>query len=267
MQSVSVESEQSQENEKIKTVSFHKLFTFADISDVALMIIGTLGALNIGVSMPLMAIIFGDLVDSFGKNQNNTDIVDVVVVGKFVQLISAFIGGFSIAFARGWLLTLVLLTYIPPIAIAGAVTGLTIAKMASRGQSAYAKAVAVVERTIGSIRVVASFTGEKKAISNYNKFLVSAYKSGVHEGLAAGLGVGLIMFILFSSYALAIWYDGKFIMDQGYTGGKVFNVIIAVLGGSMSPGQASPCLSVFGAGQAATFKMFKTINRKPEIDA
>ncbi|KAK4848002.1 hypothetical protein QYF36_008029 [Acer negundo] len=80
MQSVSVESEQSQENEKIKTVSFHKLFTFADISAVALMIIGTLGALNIGVSMPLMAIIFGDLVDSFGKNQNNTDIVDVVVV-------------------------------------------------------------------------------------------------------------------------------------------------------------------------------------------
>lgn len=32
-------------------------------------------------------------------------------------------------------------------------------------------------------------------------------------------------------------------------------------------GQASPCLSAFAAGQAAAFKMFETIKRKPEIDA
>ncbi|KAJ0829575.1 putative ABC transporter, P-loop containing nucleoside triphosphate hydrolase [Helianthus annuus] len=34
-----------------------------------------------------------------------------------------------------------------------------------------------------------------------------------------------------------------------------------------SLGQASPCLTAFAAGQAAAFKMFETINRKPEIDA
>ena len=31
-------------------------------------------------------------------------------------------------------------------------------------------------------------------------------------------------------------------------------------------GQASPCLSAFGAGQAAAYKMFETIKRKPKID-
>ncbi|KAM0053904.1 putative ABC transporter, AAA+ ATPase domain, P-loop containing nucleoside triphosphate hydrolase [Helianthus debilis subsp. tardiflorus] len=35
---------------------------------------------------------------------------------------------------------------------------------------------------------------------------------------------------------------------------------------SRSLGQASPCLTAFAAGQAAAFKMFETINRKPEID-
>lgn len=34
-----------------------------------------------------------------------------------------------------------------------------------------------------------------------------------------------------------------------------------------SLGQASPCMSAFAAGQAAAFKMFETIKRKPEIDA
>lgn len=80
---------------------------------------------------------------------------------------------------------------------------------------------------------VASFTGEKQAINDYNKFIVTAYKSGVHEGFAAGLGLGLVMSIIFCSYALAIWYGGKLILEKGYTGGEVLNVILAVLTGSM----------------------------------
>jgi ATP-binding cassette subfamily B (MDR/TAP) protein 1 len=34
-----------------------------------------------------------------------------------------------------------------------------------------------------------------------------------------------------------------------------------------SLGQASPCLSAFAAGRAAAYKMFETIERKPDIDA
>ncbi|KAI5345573.1 hypothetical protein L3X38_013450 [Prunus dulcis] len=75
------------------------------------------------------------------------------------------------------------------------------------------------------------------------------------------------MLIMMCSYALAIWFGGKMILEKGYTGGEVINVVSAVLTGSMSLGQASPCFSVFAAGQAAAYKMFETIDRKPEIDA
>ncbi|KAI9182701.1 hypothetical protein LWI28_028029 [Acer negundo] len=329
--------DQSKTNEKTNTVPFQKLFTFADSTDAALMIIGTIGALGNGLSMPLAALIFGQLTDSFGQNQNKSGIVDVISkytlklvylaigagvasflgerqsariralylktilrqdiaffdketntgevigrmsgdtvllqdamgekVGKFLQLVSTFVGGFVIAFAKGWLLTLVMLTSIAALVLSGGTMALMMLKMASRGQNANAKAATVVEQTIGSIRTVASFTGEKQAISNYNKFLVAAYKAGVHEGLATGLGLGLVMSIVYFSYALSIWYGGKLILEKGYTGGQVFNVIIAVMTGSMSLGQTSPCLSAFAAGQAAAFKMFETINRKPEIDA
>ncbi|KAA3462385.1 ABC transporter B family member 4-like [Gossypium australe] len=187
-------------------------------------------------------------------------------VGKVLQLLSTFFGGFIIAFVKGWLLTLVMLSSIPLLVLSGATMAVIISKMATRGQTAYAKAATVVEQTIGSIRTVASFTGEKQAISNYNKFLATAYKSGVHEGTAAGLGLGVVLLIIFCSYSLAVWFGGKMILEKGYTGGVVVNVIIAVLTGSMSLGQASPCMSAFAAGQAAAFKMFKTINRKPEID-
>ncbi|XP_059434630.1 ABC transporter B family member 11-like isoform X2 [Corylus avellana] len=188
-------------------------------------------------------------------------------VGKFIQLVATFVGGFVVAFVKGWLLGLVMLSAIPPLAISGAVMSIMIGKLASRGQDAYSVAATVVEQTIGSIRTVASYTGEKKAIAKYNESLTKAYKSGVQEGLAAGLGLGAVMFIVFCSYALAIWFGGKMIVHKGYTGGDVINVIFAVLTGSLSLGQASPCMSVFAAGQAAAFKMFETINRKPKIDA
>lgn len=78
-------------------------------------------------------------------------------VGKFVQLMSTFFGGFAIAFSKGWLLTLVMMSSIPPLMISGAIMATVISKMASRGQNAYAGAAIVVEQTIGAIRTVSSF--------------------------------------------------------------------------------------------------------------
>ncbi|EAZ11523.1 hypothetical protein OsJ_01389 [Oryza sativa Japonica Group] len=188
-------------------------------------------------------------------------------VGKFIQLVVTFLGGFIVAFAQGWLLTLVMMATIPPLVVAGAVMSNVVAKMASLGQAAYAESSVVVEQTIGSIRTVASFTGEKQAVEKYNKSLKSAYKSGVREGLAAGLGMGTVMVLLFCGYSLGIWYGAKLILLKGYTGAKVMNVIFAVLTGSLALGQASPSMKAFAGGQAAAYKMFETINRKPEIDA
>ncbi|KAK9987273.1 hypothetical protein SO802_032224 [Lithocarpus litseifolius] len=329
------------EAEKTKTIPFHKLFSFADFTDITLMIFGTIGAIANGLGTPLMTIVFGDLIDSFGNNKNivhevskislkfvylavgigfaaflevtcwmvtgvrqaarirglylktmlrqdvaffdkETSTGEVVSrmsgdtiliedamgekVGKFLQLISTFFGGFIIAFVRGWLLTLAMCSAIPFIGIAGTIMSLVISKMSSRGQGAYAKAANVVEQTIGAMKTVASFAGEKQAITNYCKFLEYAYKSAVYEGLAAGVGIGVVVLVVFGSYGMAVYIGAKFILTKGYTGGKVMNILVAVLTSSMSLGQASPCVSAFSAGQAAAFKMFETIKRKPEMD-
>jgi ATP-binding cassette, subfamily B (MDR/TAP), member 1 len=41
------------------------------------------------------------------------------------------------------------------------------------------------------------------------------------------------MFVIFCGYALAVWFGAKMIMEKGYNGGTVINVIIAVLTASM----------------------------------
>lgn len=69
-------------------------------------------------------------------------------------MIATFLGGYVLAFVKGWLLTLVMLTSIPLLAIAGAAMPIIVTKAASQEQAAYAKASTVVEQTFGSIRTV-----------------------------------------------------------------------------------------------------------------
>ncbi|KAK7259118.1 hypothetical protein RIF29_24716 [Crotalaria pallida] len=339
-------SEDIKQKEKAETVPYYKLFSFADSTDIVLMIVGTIGAVGNGVGMPLMTLLLGQVINNFGDNQSSTTNIvndvskiclkyvylgigtgvaaflqvacwmatgerqaarirglylktilrqdisffdkethtgevigrmsgDTVLiqeamgekVGKFLQLMAAFIGGFVIAFAKGWLLTIVLLSIIPLLVASGAIMALIIARTSSRGQRAYAKPANVVEQAVGSIRTVASFTGEKQAMSSYSTFLGDAYKAGVHEGLVTGMGLGMLILFIFCGYALAVWFGAKLIMEKGYNGGTVINVINAILTASMSLGQASPSMTAFAAGQAAAYKMFKTIERRPDIDS
>ncbi|KAM5568508.1 ABC transporter B family member 11-like [Rosa sericea] len=345
---VSKECEQNISKSKedgTNTVPYYKLFSFADSLDYLLMSVGTISAIGNGLCMPLMTIVMGDVIDSFGETRNIKEVSNAVSkvalkfvylalgaaaasflqmscwmitgerqaarirslylktilrqdvgffdqeinsgeivgrmsgdtvliqeamgekVGSFIQLVATFIGGFGIAFFKGSLLTLVMLSSIPPLVLSTAVLNHFIVKLASHGQAANSGGANVVEETISSIRTVASFTGEKQAISNYNSSLSRAYKSGVQEGWASGLGLGVVMLMVFSTFALAIWFGGIMILEKGYKGGDVINVIMAVLLGSVSLGKASPCISAFAPGQAAAYKMFETINRKPEIDA
>ncbi|KAL0437193.1 UNVERIFIED_CONTAM: ABC transporter B family member 11 [Sesamum radiatum] len=340
-------SEQISDNTSKKTksvdkVPYYKLFSFADPTDYALMVVGVITAIGTGLSLPLMTVLFGELANSFGQNVDtgrvvsevskvsvkfvylalgagtaafsqvtcwmitgerqavrirnlylravlrqdigyfdketntgeivermSTDTVifqDAMGEGKFLQLSASFLGGFVIALVQGWLLTLVLLSAIPLLVISSAFMTVVMAKLTSRGHAAYSEAAVVVEQTISSIRTVASFTGERQAVAKYDKSLYKAYKAGVHEGLAAGFGSGLFFLVLFCSYALAVWFGAKMIITKGYTGGVVLNILMAVLQGSFSLGQISPCLSAFAAGQVAAFKLFQTIYRKTDID-
>ena len=81
---------------------------------------------------------------------------------------------------------------------------------------------------------MASFTGEKRAIDRYNEFLRTSYRSTVQQGIAMGLGIGSLLLIVFCSYALAVWYGARLIIEKGYTGGYIISVIMAIMTGAMS---------------------------------
>ena len=61
------------------SVSVTTLFKYADRYDYFLMLMGTVGAVVLGVTMPLLTLLFGNLTDAFGGNQNNPSAITAAV--------------------------------------------------------------------------------------------------------------------------------------------------------------------------------------------
>ncbi|NWZ33446.1 ABCBB protein, partial [Brachypodius atriceps] len=198
-------------------------------------------------------------------NKINEAIADQVAI--FIQRITTFVCGFLLGFISGWKLTLVIIAASPLLGVGAALYGLAVAKLTGRELKAYAKAGAVADEVLSSIRTVAAFGGEKKEVERYDKNLVFAQHWGIRKGIIMGLFTGYIWCIIFLSYALAFWYGSKLVLEEDeYSPGTLLQVFFGVLVGALNLGQASPCLEAFATGRGAATNIFETIDKKPTID-
>uniref|UniRef100_A0A8C6KTZ9 Bile salt export pump n=1 Tax=Nothobranchius furzeri TaxID=105023 RepID=A0A8C6KTZ9_NOTFU len=196
-------------------------------------------------------------------NKINDAIADQVAI--FVQRFTTFVCGFSIGFVKGWKLTLVIIAASPLIGVGAGL--MFVAKLTGMELQAYAKAGAVADEVLSSIRTVAAFGGERKEVERYDKNLISAQRWGIRKGIIMGFFTGYMWLIIFLCYALAFWYGSTLVIDtEEYTPGTLLQVFFGVLVAAMNLGQASPCLEAFAAGRGAATIIYETIDREPEID-
>uniref|UniRef100_A0AAR2KZ58 Bile salt export pump n=1 Tax=Pygocentrus nattereri TaxID=42514 RepID=A0AAR2KZ58_PYGNA len=198
-------------------------------------------------------------------NKINSAIADQVAI--FIERFSTFIFGFLVGFVGGWKLTLVVIAVSPLIGLAAGLMAMGVARLTGRELQAYAKAGAVADEVLSSIRTVAAFGGEDKETDRYDRNLEEAQTWGVKKGAIIGIFQGYLWCIIFFCYALAFWYGSKLVIEtKELTPGTLIQVFFGVLMGAVNLGQASPCLEAFASGRAAAKSIFDTIDRMPEID-
>lgn len=72
-------NERRKHDEDMKSISFIKLFAFADSFDYLLLTIGSMGATIHGCGLPIFALIFGKILHGIGANANNPSVVSHIV--------------------------------------------------------------------------------------------------------------------------------------------------------------------------------------------
>ncbi|XP_060910380.1 bile salt export pump [Labrus mixtus] len=198
-------------------------------------------------------------------NKINNAIADQVSI--FIERLSTFVFGFMVGFIGGWKLTLVVIAVSPLIGVAAGLMAMAVARLTGRELNAYAKAGAVADEVLSSIRTVAAFGGEEKEAERYDKNLAEAQDWGVKKGAIIGVFQGYLWCIIFLCFALAFWYGSKLVIEtKELSPGTLIQVFFGVLMAAMNLGQASPCLEAFASGRAAAKSIFDTIDREPEID-
>ena len=238
---------------------------------------------------------------------------DVIVIqtaisaklGEAIQFLTQFLGGFALGLYEGALLTAVMLGAVPALVISAAIMMTLLASLTTAGQKAYARAGAVALEAIQNIRTVAAFGAEEREAKRYSDRLQDARKAGIKKGAINAAGFGCVIFLIYCTYALALWYGSLRVIDDmtvycfsqsgglnatvtqfclenpgiytqqtlgteaeytGYSGGTVMTVLFSVIIGAFSLGQMSPSLAALSAGRGAAFVIYGTIERKSECD-
>nr|DAD17830.1 TPA_asm: hypothetical protein HUJ06_019293 [Nelumbo nucifera] len=182
-------------------------------------------------------------------------------VGNFIHYISRFIAGFAIGFARVWQISLVTLSIVPLIAIAGGLYAYIAIGLMARVRKSYVKAGEIAEEVIGNVRTVQAFVGEEKAVKMYKDALAKTYKYGKRGGLAKGMGLGTMHCVLFLSWALLVWFTSIVVHKKIANGGESFTTMLNVVISGLSLGMAAPNISTFMQARASAYPIFKMIER------
>ena len=206
-----------------------------------------------------------------------------------------FIFSIIVAFVYGWDLTLVIMSMMPLMVIFGGMAAMVQSKFAEKEMEDYGKAGAIAEEVISAIRTVVAFGGQQKEITNYEKNLQGAKKSGILRGLLTGLSGGLTFGIMWAVYGLGFWYGVKCIMDDRespefaacfnvtvtpasesyqcaednmrYQPQSLLIVFFSVLIGGFQLGQAAPYVEALMTARSAAGKIYSIIERIPDIDS
>ncbi|CAH9086143.1 unnamed protein product [Cuscuta epithymum] len=182
-------------------------------------------------------------------------------VGNFIHYISRFVAGFTIGFIRLWQISLVTLSIVPLIALAGGVYAFVVTGLIARVRKSYVKAGEIAQEVVGNVRTVQAFTGEEKAVKSYTEALISTYKYGKKAGLAKGLGLGTLHCVLFLSWSLLVWFTSIIVHKNIGNGGNAFTTMLNVVIAGLSLGQAAPDVTAFIRAKAAAYPIFEMIEK------
>lgn len=153
------------------------------------------------------------------------------MLAEMLRGVLVLVIGLGLIIYLSYQLTLVMLSVVPLIVIIGVVFGRRIRKLSRNANDQLADSNTIVQETLQGIGNVKSFTNEWYEIGRYTKSLQNVVKLAVSNGRFRGLFVSFILFSVFGSIVLVVYYGSQILEIPSLT---TFVVYTAFVGGTMA---------------------------------
>lgn len=183
-----------------------------------------------------------------------------VIVQNFSLILTAFV----ISFVLNWRMAAVLIATFPLLVVASGAQQAFMKGFGGDMKAAHESASNVAGEAVGNIRTVAALSLESKVLSLFQKQLAAPLRRSFRRGQVSGLVFGFTQFLMFSSFALGLWYGSTLIPEHG-TFEEVFKVFMVLIMTSFAIAETLTLAPDLAKGGYAIDSFFAVLDRATQI--
>ncbi len=151
---------------------------------------------------------YGTLVNVLSEDCSKVTEALTVQVHIMCQNFVLWIGGFIVAMASQWAITLLVVSGVPIMLFLHPIVEKIVAVFSLRASTLGGASIATANEVINGIRTVRSMAGEEKESDKFTGYLKPIRNYGLIISLAKGCIYGVSAFLLFGGQAFSVWYGG-----------------------------------------------------------
>jgi subfamily B ATP-binding cassette protein MsbA len=199
---------------------------------------------------------------------NDVQVIQTAVTSNLVTLLQqmvTFLGVIAIVAIMNWRLMLLMAAAIPGMTLITRLLGRRIRQVARQVQDTLGEASAVVEETVGGIRIVKSFAREEYEMARYGQKVSDLFEAAMRRTRYYATLGPMISLLMYGSLVLVLWLGGREVLSGRLSPGEL---IAFLLYATMLVGPLGSFGGLYGQVQAAlgaTERVFELLDIYPEI--
>jgi ATP-binding cassette subfamily B protein len=177
------------------------------------------------------------------------------------------VGGIALLLVTSPVLTLLMLSVVPPVALGAVWASRRIRRLSRDVQDALASANQVAEESIAGVRTVRSFTAERLESARYATAIQHSFAIARRRAIIQATFLGAATFAGFAAIAVVLWYGGRLVLDGRMSVGDLTSFVLYTLTVAFSLSGLGELYADFMRAGGAAERVFELIDRVPAMAA